>query len=146
MSVIPDLKRLYEIDDFLWLEETIKLLKVKQFERLDLENLIEELEDLGSEKKWRVETLLEQVIRHFLLLQYWEAERTYNQAHWEAEIVSFQTQLKRYLATNLRKYLEQVLPSLYEDALKYCQKKTQGSVSFPSECPYSLESLLDLDW
>ncbi|MFM7908644.1 MAG: DUF29 domain-containing protein, partial [Microcystis sp.] len=27
MTVIPDLKTLYEIDDSLWLEETIELLK-----------------------------------------------------------------------------------------------------------------------
>ncbi len=143
MRVISDVKSLYEIDDSLWLEETIKLLKAKQFEQLDLENLIEELEDLGSEKKRRVESLLEQVIRHFLLLQYWESQREFNQAHWEAEIVSFQTQLKRYLTTNLRNHLEQVLPDLYNDALKYCQKKTQGSVSFPPQCPYSLDSLLN---
>lgn len=51
MSVISDLKTLYEIDDSAWLEETIELLKAKQFNSLDLENLIEELEDLGSEKK-----------------------------------------------------------------------------------------------
>jgi NTP pyrophosphatase (non-canonical NTP hydrolase) len=46
MTVITDLKILYEIDDSLWLEETIELLKAKRFEALDLDNLIEELEDL----------------------------------------------------------------------------------------------------
>lgn len=146
MSLISDVKSLYEIDDSLWLEETIKLLKAKQFEQLDLENLIEELEDLGSEKKRRVESLLEQIIRHFLLWQYWESQREYNKAHWESEIVSCQTQLKRYLTTNLKHHLEQALPNLYKDALKYCQKKTQGSVSFPPQCPYSLDSLLNYDW
>ncbi len=30
MTVIPDLKTLYEIDDSLWLEETIELLKAKR--------------------------------------------------------------------------------------------------------------------
>ncbi|ACK65444.1 protein of unknown function DUF29 [Rippkaea orientalis PCC 8801] len=102
MSIIPKLKTLYQIDA--WVEETIKLLKNKQFEQLDLEDLIEELEDLGSEKKYRVESLLEQVIRHFLLLDYWESERNYNKAHWESEIVSFQNQLESYLTTNLSHY------------------------------------------
>ncbi len=32
MTVILDLKTLYEIDDSLWLEETIELLKAKKFE------------------------------------------------------------------------------------------------------------------
>jgi hypothetical protein len=68
MTVIPDLKTLYEIDDSLWLEETVELLKARRFDTLDLENLIEELEDLGSEKKFRVASFLQQIIRHALLL------------------------------------------------------------------------------
>lgn len=146
MSVIPDLKTLYDLDDYAWLEETIKLLKAKQFNSLDLENLIEELEDLGNERKHRVESLLEQIIRHFLLLQYWTAERDYNKAHWESEIVSFQNQLRRYLTKNLQNHLERSLPDIYNDVLQYCIKKTQGSVNFPHICPYSLVDLLNPDW
>ncbi|NEQ62391.1 MAG: DUF29 domain-containing protein, partial [Moorea sp. SIO4A1] len=69
-----NLKNLYEIDDAQWLEETIKLLKNKEFNQLDWDNLIEELEDLGREKKNAVASLLEQVIRHLLLLHYWTSE------------------------------------------------------------------------
>ncbi len=43
-----DLKSLYEIDDHLWLKETIELLKESRFNELDLEHLIEELESLGE--------------------------------------------------------------------------------------------------
>ena len=106
MSVILDLKNLHEIDDFLWLEETIKILKAKQFTALDLDNLIEELEDLGSERRHQVESMLEQVIRHLLLLQYWTAERNYNEGHWRSEIAVFRNQLKRKLTTNLKNHLE----------------------------------------
>ena len=146
MTVIPDLKTLYEIDDSLWLEETIELLKAKNFEALDLENLIEELEDLGNEKKFRVASLLEQIIRHFLLLQFWTNEREYNQDHWELEIVNFQIQLKRYLTTNLRNYLQNELTNIYEDAVFFVRKKTKNQVNFPDTCPYSLEELLNPNW
>ena len=70
MATVTNLKRLYEIDDSQWLVEMIELLKQRQFENLDLENLIGELIDLGSEKKTAVVSLLEQVIRHLLLLEY----------------------------------------------------------------------------
>ena len=143
MTVIPDLKTLYEIDDSLWLEETIELLKAKKFDALDLENLIEELEDLGNEKKFRVASFLQQIIRHCLLLQFWTSERKYNQAHWQAEIVSFQYQLKRYLTTNLRKYLEQEFEQIYFESVRYVRQKTDNKVNFPDICPYSLEELLD---
>lgn len=146
MTVILDLKTLYEIDDSLWLEETIELLKAKNFDALDLDNLIEELEDLGNEKKFRVASLLEQIIRHFLLLQFWTREREYNQDHWELEIVNFQIQLKRGLTTNLRNYLQNELTSIYEDAVFFVRKKTKNKVILPDTCPYSLEELLDPNW
>ena len=146
MTVIPDLKTLYEIDDSLWLEETIELLKAKKFDALDLDNLIEELEDLGNEKKFRVASLLEQIIRHCLLLQLWTGEREYNQDHWELEIVNFQIQLKRGLTTNLRNYLQNELTNIYEDAVFFVRKKTKNKVTFPDTCPYSLEELLDPNW
>ncbi|TVQ47823.1 MAG: DUF29 domain-containing protein [Gloeocapsa sp. DLM2.Bin57] len=142
MKISTDLKTLYETDDSLWLEATIQLLKNKQFEALDLDNLIEELEDLGNEKKRRVESLLEQLIRHLLLLEYWQEEREYNQAHWSSEIVNFQNQLKRYLTTNLVNHLQECLPEIYADAVRYCDQKTQGMVNFPNKCPYSLDDLL----
>jgi NTP pyrophosphatase (non-canonical NTP hydrolase) len=146
MTVIPDLKTLYEIDDSLWLEETIELLKAKNFEALDLDNLIEELEDLGNEKKFRVASFLQQIIRHALLLQFWISEREYNQAHWQAEIISFQYQLKRYLTTNLRQYLEQEFEQIYFESLRYVRQKNDNKVTFPDTCPYSLEELLDPNW
>jgi len=146
MMSVTDLKYLYEIDDDRWLEETVKLLKNKQFQALDLENLIEELEDLGREKKNAVASLLEQVIRHLLLLQYWTSESEYNAVHWQEEIYNFRIQLKRRLTTNLRNYLESELNCLYQDALGFVKIKTQNYVSFPSECPYSLDQLLDIEW
>ena len=146
MKTITDLKQLYEIDDSQWLEETIKLLKDHQFQELDLENLIEELEDLGKRDKNAVVSLLEQIIRHLLLLQYWTSESENNTVHWQGEIYTFRTQLNRRITTNLRNYLESELDSIYKDALGFVKIKTQNSVNFPSECPYSLNQLLDIDW
>jgi hypothetical protein len=146
MMTLTTLKQLYEVDDVKWLEATIDLLKKQQFQQLDLENLIEELEDLGKEKKNAVASFLEQIIRHLLLLQYWTSELDYNQVHWQGEIYNFRIQLKRRLTTNLRNYLEAELTSIYKDALGFVRIKTQNSINFPPECPYTLDQLLDIDW
>ena len=146
MKTITDLKQLYEIDDSQWLEETVNLLKNHQFKELDLENLIEELEDLGKEKKNAVVSLLEQIIRYLLLWQYWTSESENNSVHWQGEIYTFRTQLNRKITTNLRNYLDSELDSIYKDALGFVKIKTQNSVNFPSECPYSLTQLLDIQW
>ncbi|WP_375502243.1 DUF29 domain-containing protein [uncultured Nostoc sp.] len=141
------LKDLYEIDDHLWLEETIKLLKANHLEKLDLENLIEELENLGRRDKAKVASLLEQIIRHILLLQYWKEEFQYNSGHWKAEIRSFRNQLKRNLTTNLYQYLENELASIYDDALGYVIDKTEGKLDNLSQyCTYTLEQLLDINY
>lgn len=146
MIEVNDLKQLYDVDDDQWLEKTINLLKNYQFQQLDLDNLIEELEDLGREKKNAVASLLEQIIRHLLLLQYWTTEAEYNTVHWQEEIYNFRTQLRRTITTNLRKYLEAELTSIYQDALGFVKIKTTNSVTFPTKCPYSLEQLLDRSW
>ncbi len=143
--MIMDLKTLYETDDVEWLQETVKLIKNHQFEQLDLENLIEELEDLGREKKNAVVSLLEQIIRHLLLLQYWTREVEYNKVHPEEEIYNFRVQLRRKITTNLRNYLDSEFDSIYQDALGFVKIKTQNSVDFPLECPYTLEQLLNIE-
>lgn len=140
------LKNLYETDEYLWLEETLKILKEKRLNDLDLENLIEELENLSKRERNRVSSFLEQIIRHLLLLQYWTEEYQRNQNHWRAEIQSFRTQLRKYLTTNLKNYLENELNIIYQDALEYVKQKTGFLVDFPEQCPYSLEQLLDKKW
>jgi DNA polymerase III gamma/tau subunit len=143
---VNDLKQLYDLDDAQWLEETVSLLKKHQFQQLDLDNLIEELEDLGREKKNAVASLLEKIIRHLLLLQRWTKESEYNAVHWQEEIYTFRTQLGRKITTNLSNYLEKELNSIYQDALGFVKIKTVNSVVFPPDCPYSLEQLLDRFW
>ncbi len=140
------LKNLYEIDEHLWLEETIKILKEKCLDELDWENLIGELESLSKKDKNRVSSFLEQIIRHSLLLQYWTIEQERNKNHWRAEILDFRTQLRKYLTTNLHNYLANELNIIYQDALGYVREKTGFSVDFPEECPYTLEQLLDKKW
>ncbi|MFN5967464.1 MAG: DUF29 domain-containing protein, partial [Pseudanabaena sp.] len=58
---------LYEADFLLWTEATVAKLKARDFDHIDLENLIEEIESLGrSEKKEvrnRLKTLLEHLIK-----------------------------------------------------------------------------------
>lgn len=64
MTVIKkvDFKQLYETDGYLWIQETVKLLKHKQLDKIDLENLIDELESIANEMKFNISDLLQQII------------------------------------------------------------------------------------
>ena len=145
MSVI-DLKTLYETDEFEWLQLTIQLLKNRQLDLLDVDNLIEELEELSRRDKSEISSLLKQIIIHLLLLEYWINERELNANHWRSEIYGFRDRLDETLTTTLRNYLEENLDSIYKRALGLVQQKIGNTVKFPFDCPYSFKQLLDLNW
>ena len=141
------LQELYEIDDYLWIEETIKLLKTKDLDKLDLDNLIEELEDLGKNNLNKVRSLLRQIIINILLLQYWEQEYDRNSRHWEGEIIAFRDDINNSVTTTLRNKLNEELDHIYHVAMKLVSTKTGlSSQLFPANCPYSLDKLLNDNW
>ena len=141
---ILDLKSLYETDYIQWLEAMINRLKNHQFNDLDAENLIEELEALGRNEKSAVASLVIKLIQHLLLYQYWEVEKEYNRKHWQIEIIAFRTQIELKMTTNLKNYLRERLDYLYRKAKKIAELKSD--LSLPSVNPYSLEQILDEDW
>ncbi|MEH2435425.1 MAG: DUF29 domain-containing protein [Nostoc sp.] len=145
MAAIIDIKTLYESNYLQWLEENIKCLKNRQLADVDYENLIEELEYLAKKEKRRVRSLLEQIIRHLLLSQYWDLEKPRNANHWAAEIISFRNQLNEDLSANLRNHLEENFSIIYSNALDYVKAKT-NLTNLPELCPYTLEQILDKNW
>lgn len=142
---ILNLKQLYENEYDRWLTEMVNLLKNRDLENLDYDNLIEELEALGRSERNAVKSLLLQIIVHLMLYQFWQLEKERNANHWAAEIITFRVQLEDKLTTNLRNYLADELPKIYQNALLIVHKKTQLT-SLPEQCPYSLEQLLDKHW
>lgn len=146
MTVNMNLASLYDLEYEQWLARTISLLKENRFNELDKDHLIEELEDLSRREKKTVERFLEQIIRHLLLWQYWTAEHDYNANHWQAEIMSFRTQINEDLTQNLRNHLQDNQVKIYEKALNYVKQKTGYEVDFPEKCPYTLDQLLEMNW
>ncbi|MFM2063482.1 MAG: hypothetical protein RLZZ507_3152 [Cyanobacteriota bacterium] len=145
MTTIIDIKQLYECNYLEWLEETIKCLQSQQLSDIDYENLIAELEELAKNEKRRVRSLLEQIIRHLLLYQYWDLEKSRNANHWAAEIISFRNQINEDLTANLRNHLDENFSLIYSNALDYVKAKT-NLTTLPELCPYTLVQVLDKNW
>jgi hypothetical protein len=142
MTITTELKQLYEIDDNLWLEETIELLKQRQFNQLDIENLIEELTSLGKRDLAKAKSLLRQIIIHLLLLQYWQVEYERSDRHWIGEIKTFRYDLNNHLTTNLTNKLQDDLENIYQSAVDFVKIKTDLT-DLPENCPYTVLQLLD---
>jgi hypothetical protein len=67
-------KTLYEADYSLWVQETVRQLQNRDFDALDLENLIEEVLDLSRRDRQKVKSLLKRLFEHLLKLKYWQSE------------------------------------------------------------------------
>jgi hypothetical protein len=142
-------KNLYETDYNLWVLETVQKLQSRKLDDLDWENLIEEVEALSRRDKHKLESLLNHIFEHLLLIIYWQAEIVRNQEHWEREVLNFRLQLFQLLndSPSLRNYLRNYLVDGYEKGRKLAAKHSQLPFStFPEEPIATLEQLLDEDW
>ena len=115
-----DLKQLYESDFNLWIETTKQAISAKDFENMDWENLLEEIDDMGKSQKRSLESYLELLIAHILKLQYWHSQRKRNYKHWKVEVVNFRNRINRLLKRNpsFKKYMEEVYPEIFNDTVK----------------------------
>jgi hypothetical protein len=83
---------LYETDFVLWTEETVAKLKARDFDHVDLENLIEEIESLGKSDKKEIRSRLTTLIAHLLKRIYVNMPQEFN--GWERTIRNQRTDLE----------------------------------------------------
>ncbi len=142
-------KKLYDTDYHLWVMETVKHLENKDFDAIDLENLIEEVSDLSRRDKRKLESLLRRLFEHLLKLKYWESQITRNQGHGQGEIRTFRKQINNELKTSpsLNRYLLEILDKCYQDAREIVSDKSQLPINtFPEALIGTMEQILNENW
>ena len=142
-------KTLYESDYSLWVLETVKQLQNRDFEALDLDNLIEEVLDLSRRDKQKVKSLLKRLFEHLLKLKYWKSELVRNQAHWKSEVLNFRQQIRDELrdSPSLKPYLRQIFDECYQDARQLVSITSNLPLSiFPEIAIGDFDQVLDKDW
>lgn len=147
MPSIANQVSLYEKDILLWAEETVRQLKARDFDSLDLENLIEEIESLGISQKKELLSRLTTLLEHLIKRLYVNSPDDYN--GWERTIRNQRKELKLllYQVSSLKARWNEAFSTAWRFALAEVTKEYQ-SVPFPSEWQFScdLEILLDLDF
>jgi hypothetical protein len=111
-------KSLYESDYLLWTQETIAKLRAKDFDRVDFDSLIEEIEDLGRSYRDELESRLDVLLSHILKRLYVPLANDYN--GWERTIREQRKQIRRRLekSPSLKNYLAEIFDKIWQDALK----------------------------
>lgn len=67
-----------------WIKETVNQLRERNFNEVDWDNLIEELESMGKSDRRAILSILTRLLEHLLKLSYWEVEKERSGNHWAA--------------------------------------------------------------
>jgi hypothetical protein len=136
----------YERDFYAWTQEQANLLRDHEFSKLDLDNLIEELESMGRSERRQLTSRLEVLLVHLLKWVFQPERRTRS---WQTTMAEQRRRIQRILRDNpsLRPELDACLRDAYEDARYTAADETSLPLTtFPERCPYPLERVLEADW
>lgn len=140
-----DLKTLTSIDDdfALWAAEQGALIRAHKLDRIDLENVAEEIESLGRSEEHQIDSRLEVLIAHLLKWELQPAKRKYG---WKSSIDEQRIRLARVLkrSPSLRSYPAESLRGSYIIGRNEAITQTRlPEAAFPETCPYTVEQILD---
>ncbi|MEA5576583.1 DUF29 domain-containing protein [Anabaena sp. UHCC 0451] len=138
---------LYQRDFLLWTLDTVDKLKTHDFDQLDLENLIEEIESLGRSEKKELKSRLLILLEHLLKRLFLNSPNDYRS--WEITIDEQRRQIELELedSPSLKTIWEEAFSSAWRLALKGV-RKNYSQVTFPDVWPYpnDIDSILDCDF
>jgi predicted DNA-binding ribbon-helix-helix protein len=137
---------LYDRDYYNWLKQTALSLRKREFDQLDMENLIEEIEDMGRSEKRAIESNLRVVLLHLLKWKYQPQQRS---GSWRGSIAEHRIRIRKALqdSPSLKNYLPEVFAETYQDAIKIASQETGlEPETFPTSSEWTLQQVLDEAW
>lgn len=148
---------LYEQDFNLLLQQTIISLEKQDFLGLDLNNLIEELKELGKADKNALESNLMILLAHLLKLVIQKDAPEMMSGSWYNSVIEHRKRVKKQLkkTPSLKSYLPFALQESYLDgrdiAIKEGKRASFGvripdESEYPLNCPFTIDEILDDDF
>lgn len=141
--------RLHEQDFLRWTEEQAALLRAGRLAEADIDNIVEEIEDMGKEQKVALQSLFRQILIHLLKLDLSPA--TAPRAAWTEELSEFRAQVETRIeeTPSLKHYAPELFARAWPQARRSAGKTFEAygeRVAPPADCPYTLEQAMDDDF
>lgn len=139
---------LYAEDFYAWTQEQAARLAARQFDTLDLVNLVDEVIALGASERRALGSHLIILVLHLLKWRYQPDGRLTNHS-WADSIRNARLELDLLVETSpsLRPLLPGTLQRYYPKARRLAADETHLPLAtFPETCPWSLDCLLDYDF
>lgn len=135
----------YETDFYQWTQQQADLLRQGALSALDVENLIEEIEDMGASNRRSLGSFLELIIMHLLKWQYQPERRG---TSWKGSIRKGRHAIERLLeeSPSLKPRLSMMVTAEYRRARSEAADETGLPLTtFPDVCPFTVEQITG-DW
>ena len=135
------LREFYEADETGWLETMAEHIENKKYNHVDFPNLAEFLRDMATRDRREVLSRLTTLIAHLLK---WDHQPSMRTSSWESTIrVQRHALIDLCESRTLLNHALEVLPKAYLRGRKIAADEAALPESrFPSECPYSLDFML----
>jgi hypothetical protein len=147
-------RSLYQTDYYAWTKQQAAALRQLAAERvnttLDLANLAEEVESLGTSQLSGVKSQMRRVIEHLLKLEYSPGAEP--RAGWRRTILEARDEISDDLTAALRRDAEAALELLYEQSRRRAKAalnehgERDAARALPAESPYSFDHIVSHDW
>lgn len=138
----PDRVR-YEDNYYTWVQEQVALLRARRFDEIDVENVAEELGDLGKSEVHKLPSALAALLMHMLKWDYQPERMTRS---WDNTIAEQRRRYRQVLEENpgLKSRRGDTLRRAYADACSRASTDTDlPRRLFPSTCPYTWTDILE---
>src|SRR5579883_3393993 len=150
-DVMPDGPR-HDEDFYAWTQYQAKVLRemAAADNRLDRDNVAEEIEDLGKSERDAVRSEVRRMLVHYLKLAYSPAPEP--RSGWMRSIAEARNALEDKLTATLLRDVQTQFGRLYRAACETAELalrdfgETDAAALFPPACPFTLDQILQRGW
>jgi hypothetical protein len=143
MATVTKARVGYEDDLFAWTQEQAALLRAHAADRIDWENLAEEIESVGGRDRRELKSRLTVILLHLLK---WQAQPDQRGMSWRKTLRTQRREIRDLLqqSPSLRREVPDLMRNAYADAVKDAIDETGLRADvFPVTCPYAPNDVLD---
>ncbi|MCJ2141487.1 DUF29 domain-containing protein [Methylobacterium sp. E-066] len=133
----------YADDVYTWVQEQVALLRAGRVDELDLDNIAEELSDVGSEQYDKLESAIEVLLAHVLK---WDHQLERRSRSWSLTIAEQRVRIDRQLRRNpglKSRIVEAVVEGYRLGQLRAAREMKRSPKTLPAECPYTWDDILN---
>jgi hypothetical protein len=137
---------LYEQDYHAWTLQQAELLRSRQLDCADLDNIAEEIESMGRSEKRELVSRLTVLLLHLLK---WQHQPDFRGRSWRLTIRGQRLSLQQHLRDNpsLKSHLDQAILDAYGIATIEAERETGlAAETFPESCPFTFDQAISDDF